>query len=164
MALSMRALHPVRVDKRKLTFGVGELLSVDHKRLDFVLPLRVSASRSSLGVPHAPRFHGGDHPFAALAAAFAGDVFQQARLDIYVQVTLLIRGQWGVAGPCTQCSALGRLITAKNGYDSRSFDYHYHIIGRRRTPDECAPNPQQYCKGELDEVPEDTRAARGGMY
>lgn len=91
VALGVGPCGPVHVEERKLTFGIGQRLSVDDKRVDLVFPLRVPATptRSSFRVIHAPRSDGGDYALVQGAAGFARDVLQHATLDAHGVVTLL---------------------------------------------------------------------------
>ena len=78
---------------------------------------------------------------------------------------LLARAQFFAVGfSFRERSALGCPITTKDGDQTGAFDERHHIFRRRRAPEEGAPNAQQDCKGELDEVPavHDTMGEGGG--
>lgn len=112
---------------------------------------------------------GGDYPFVTRAAAFASDVFQHALVDAYVVTALLARMLLhAAASPCrwsSHCSALGRPITAKDRDEICAFDEFDHSLGRRCTPEEGTPDPQQNREGELDNVPDlENRTNEGGGY
>ena len=134
---------PVEMKERHLAFRVAHRFSVDKERRDLHRPFFVFSAASGFDVLHAPRFDGSDYPLIVLAASFATDVFQHALVNANVVMALLALSLCRAGGSsCGDCSALGCLITTKDGDKTGAFDESDHIFGRRRTPEEGAPDPQ----------------------
>lgn len=149
MALDVGTGRPVYLEKGKHARGAGHLFPVDDERSNVDLPRALlpritsgvraaAADGPPLRVAHAPRFDAKDLSFLVGVAGLAGDVLQEAFLDVDVVVPLFVRFRW-----CGRLLvACGGKPAAQNGGERCPLDERYHVVGGWRAPKKGAPDPQ----------------------